>query len=237
ASRWPLFDRYPVGPTVDGTLLPAHPFHPRAPAISADIPLLIGDMGDEMAGFLAHDDAVWHRRLTEAEMVARVRGVAGADADQVVEAYRRKLPDADPTERLIAALTDSNFRLRSLHAAERKAVRGGAPVWMYSFRWRTPVFGGGLGATHALDVPFTFDTLDLTNATDGGAEARGLADIVAGVWTRFAHTGRPGHSRLPDWPEYDADRRATMVLDAGCRVEDDPGGEARRLWREIATPE
>ena len=40
---------------------------------------------------------------------------------------------------------------------------------MYSFEWETPVQGGRLKAPHALDVPFTFDTIDLTNATDRSA--------------------------------------------------------------------
>ncbi len=108
-SPWPLFDRYPFGPTIDGAVLPRHPFHPAAPAASADIPLIIGDTRDEMASFLAHDDAVWHRRLTEAEMVARVRGAAGPHTEHVVETYRRLMPSANPSERLIATLTDFEF--------------------------------------------------------------------------------------------------------------------------------
>ena len=47
---------------------------------------------------------------------------------------------------------------------------------MYSFDWETPVLGGRLKAPHALDVPFTFDTIDMTNATDrsaAGTQARG----------------------------------------------------------------
>ena len=71
-----------------------------------------------------------------------------------------------PAERLIATLTDSNFRIRSLIVAEHKAKQAAAPVYMYSFEWETPVQGGRLKAPHALDVPFTFDTIDLTNATD-----------------------------------------------------------------------
>ena len=79
----PLFDRYPFGPVVDGTIVPSHPFDPAAPAVSADIPLLIGDMKDEMASFLARDDKVWHRTLTEQEMRDRVAAVAGRHADHV----------------------------------------------------------------------------------------------------------------------------------------------------------
>ncbi len=238
-SPWPLFDRYPFGPTVDGAagaVVPSHPFHPTAPAISADIPLIIGDTADEAVSFLVHDDAIWERRLTEAEMVARLRGVAGIHTARVADTYRRLMPGADPSERLIATLTDSNFRLRSLIAAERKARQGGAAVWMYSFAWRTPVYGGRLGAPHALDVPFTFDTIDLTNAGDGSPAARRLAEVTSGTWAAFARTGRPAYTGQPDWPAYDAEVRATMMLDATCRVEGDPRGETRRLWEEIAAP-
>ena len=88
----PLFDRYPFGPVVDGQVLPHHPFDPVAPDLSADIPLLIGDMKDEMASFLARDDKVWHRTLTEQELSDRVASAAGEQTDRVVETYRRLYP-------------------------------------------------------------------------------------------------------------------------------------------------
>jgi para-nitrobenzyl esterase len=104
---------------------------------------------------------------------------------------------------------------------------------MYSFDWQTPVHEGRLKAPHAMDVPFTFDTLDLTNLTDLGPAALGLAGTMAHVWTSFARNGVPAHASIPDWPAYDTGRRATLVLDAPCRVEDDPRGETRRLWQDI----
>ncbi len=229
----PLFDRYPFGPVVDGTIVPSHPFDPAAPAVSADIPLLIGDMKDEMASFLARDDKVWHRTLTEQEMRDRVAAVAGRHADHVIETYRRLYPGMNPAERLIATLTDSNFRIRSLMVAERKVVQTGAPVYMYSFQWETPVLGGRMKAPHALDVPFTFDTIDLTNATDRSAAAHKLAATMSGTWAAFAHTGKPEHPAIPPWPAYDLSARATLILDAECRVENDPGSETRSLWQGI----
>jgi para-nitrobenzyl esterase len=57
----PKFDRYDFGPVVDGTVLPGHPFDPVAPDISADIPVLVGGVKDEMAIYLAPDDKVWER--------------------------------------------------------------------------------------------------------------------------------------------------------------------------------
>ncbi len=234
-SPWPLLDRYPFGPVVDGTLLPRQPFHPDATPVSADIPLIIGDCSHEAALFLAHDDKVWHRTLTEAELRTRVAAVAGDAADRVVATYRRLMPDATPAERLIATLTDSNFRIRSLLMAERRAGRqGGAPVWMYSFAWRSPLFDGRLGAPHAIDVPFTFDTLEFTNATDRSAGAHALAARMSGTWAAFARNGVPDHASLPAWPAYTVGERRTMVLDVDCHVTHDPGAEAREMWAEIA---
>ena len=86
--------------------------------------------------------------------------------------------------------------------AERKAAQAAAPVWMYSFAWQTPLFDGRLGAPHAIDVPFTFDTLEFTNATDRSAAAHALAVTMSGAWASFARTGVPGHASLPAWPAY-----------------------------------
>ena len=86
---------------------------------------------------------------------------------------------------------------------------------------------------HAMDVPFVFNTLDLTNATDGRPDAQALADTMSSVWAAFARNGRPDHPSIPAWPVYDAKDRATLVLDKVCRVENDPRGQERRLWQDI----
>jgi para-nitrobenzyl esterase len=233
-SARPLLDRYPFGPVVDGHVLPRQPFHPDATALSAHIPLLIGDMKDEAASFVATDDTMWLRTLDEPALLARTALLAGARAGEVVAAYRAANPAMNPAELLIAIKTDAEFRLRSLLAAERQAALGGAPVFMYSFEWETPVHGGRLQSPHALDVPFVFDTLDLTRAHGDRADAFALSALMAETWIAFARTGRPAHADLPDWPAFDARRRATMVLDAQPRLDHDPRPHGRRLWVEIA---
>ena len=70
-SALPLFDRYDFGPVVDGAVVPGHPFDPVAPAISRDIPVLVGGVKDEMAIYLAPDEKVWERALSEAELRER----------------------------------------------------------------------------------------------------------------------------------------------------------------------
>ena len=229
-----LFDRYDFGPVVDGKTVPNQPFDPVAPAISEHIPLMIGDMKDEMAIFLAPDDKIWNRTLTESEMHGRVMAVAGAATDRVIALYKRLHPETSPAELLIAILTDSNFRIRSLTLAQRKAAQNRAPVFMYAFEWETPVHGGRLKAPHAMDVPFTFDTLEFVGSTDRGPAAHALAARMSTTWTAFARTGSPDNPAIPPWPAYNAQTRDTMILNTTWSIAADPNKETRLLWQEIS---
>ena len=56
---------------------------------------------------------------------------------------------------------------------------------------------------------------------------------MSSLWANFARTGRPDHASIPAWPVYDTENRATLILDKECRIENDPGSEARRQWQQI----
>jgi para-nitrobenzyl esterase len=231
----PLLDRYDFGPVVDGADLPAQPFDPAAPAIADDIPLLIGGTREESGYFLADDDEVWNRQLTEASLRRRIEAVAGAEGGRIIDLYRTLRPGASREELLIAALSGCNFWIRTVMLAERKAARRGAPVYMYSLDWRSPFCGGRLMAHHAMDLPFVFDTVDVADTTRGAPGARELAATVSSTWAAFARTGSPQNADLPAWPAYTPEERATMVLDSECRLVTDPDRDARLLWGRIAT--
>ena len=232
--RHPLLDRYNFGPVIDGGVLPNQPFDPAAPAVSDDVPIMIGGTKDESSIFLAPDDAVWNRTVTEDDLGKRIAAVAGDAADSLLAYYKRRDPPASPSDRLISALTASNFGVRSVLLAERKAARAKAPVWMYSFDWETPAFGGRLKAPHSVDVPFVFDTLGVIGEAHRRRGDQALADRVSRTWATFARTGDPANDAIPAWPAYAAGRRATMLLDDECKVVDDPDGEVRQLWSKVA---
>jgi para-nitrobenzyl esterase len=236
---FPLLDRYDFGPVVDGAVVAQHPAEPSTAPLGDDIPLMIGGTAREASLFL-DDDAVWHRTLTEDQLRERVAAVAGPDTEAALKLYRDLLPGANPGDRLIAALTGSNFSVRTWLYAERRAAKldeksGGAPVYHYSLDWPSPFAGGRMGAHHAMDLPFVFDTTDVPLSTKGADGAPELAAAMSATWAAFARTGAPDNPAIPAWPAYTTDNRATMVFDMRCRVVNDPLREARLLWTKVAT--
>jgi para-nitrobenzyl esterase len=238
ARAYPLLDRYDFGPVVDGAVVEQHPAEPSTSPLGDDIPLMIGGTAREASLFL-DDDPVWHRTLTEAQLRERIAVVAGSDADAALALYRDLLPGAGPGDRLIAALTGSNFSVRTWLYAERRAARAQgkttAPVYHYSLDWASPFAGGRMGAHHAMDLPFVFDTTEVPLSTKGADGAPELAAAVSATWAAFARTGAPDNPAIPGWPAYTPETRATMVFDTRCRVVNDPLRAARLLWSRVAT--
>jgi para-nitrobenzyl esterase len=148
----------------------------------------------------------------------------------VVAQYRRFYPSRTPGQILLAASTASRSWPGHLIQAEQRA-RIGAPTWMYQLDFPSPEAGGVLGAFHTLDIPLVFDNTSQPGARTGnGPEARRLAGRMADAFIALARTGNPNTRDLPRWPHYDLERRATMIFDRTCRIENDPRREERLLF-------
>ena len=143
------------------------------------------------------------------------------------------MPQASPADRLIAALTGSNFWIRTVLLAERYAARRRAPIYMYSLDWQSPAHGGRVKAHHAMDLPFVFDNTDVADTTAGASGARELAARISAPGSPSPATAAQTIRRCPSWPAYTTADRATMILDTTCRVVHDPDREARLLWSRV----
>jgi len=229
-SRLAFAERRKQGfnPVIGGRHFPAGPFAPAAPAVSAEVPLIIGSNKDEMTLFLGH--APWLATLDEAGLAARAREMIGAHGDAVLAGYHRARPKDAPANLLLAIAADQGIRMLSLVIAERKLAQRAAPVFVYLFAWETPVLGGRLRSTHALEIPFVFDNLAVAPLTGDGPERAPLAEAMSRAWIAFARGGTPDHAGLPHWPAYALERRPTMIFDRTCRVEDDPYRAERLAW-------
>ncbi len=220
----PGSDRRGWGPTVDGVIVPHHPFDPVAPAISANVPMLIGTVLNESSPSMDNPEA---ERLSEAEMAAELSKRYGAKSAGVLAAARRLHPAAKPVE-LLSIITRP--RTNAIVQATRKAAQSAAPVYMYLFTWQTPILDGRPRAFHCSEIPFVFDNADVSAfATGGTPEARALAGRVSDAWINFARRGNPNHAGLPSWPVFAPTTGPLMVFDNTCVVKNDPDRELREL--------
>jgi para-nitrobenzyl esterase len=89
----------------------------------------------------------------------------------------------------------------------------------------------GLRSPHTIEIPFVFDHIDISQSMVGHVNSamHQLEAATAGAWAGLARTGNPNHKALPHWPAYTADRRATMIFDTPCRIENDPTAQVRQI--------
>jgi carboxylesterase type B len=221
----------PWQPVIDGEVLPGPPIE-RIAAGSAD-------HVDVVVGTNTEDWRLWimvsgvFPQITDEILTGPVRtygyeslAAYGLPVEQALVAYRSRYPHAVPGDLLAAAQTDWWMRIPAIRLAEALADSG-ARTYMYEFAWASP----GLGAVHALEVPFVFDNAradaPLFGPLLGEHPPQELADAMHAAWVAFATQGDPG------WPRYDHADRATMRFDTTSQVVHDPRSWERDLWNGI----
>ncbi len=221
-------------PVVDGTLMTRPPLDEVADGNAEGVPIVIGTTHDEWDLF--HLAVRRNGPLDEVTTRRRLGRVVGEDrSGDIIDAYRRALPDGSFDDVVCAAMTDRVFRIPAIRLAEAQAPH--APrVSMYRFDLASSSMAGLLRACHAIEIPFVFGNLEKggVDVLIGGIDddARRLSDRCSRAWTQAARTGDPELDDLA-WPAYDTERRATAVLDRSPAVEDDPGAEFRELWADV----
>ncbi len=218
------------GPVVDGRSLPRDPFTPDAPAVSADVPIIVGYNKDETTilfpppGVFSLDWTTLPQRLTP---------ILGGNTGKVIELCRSKYPQASASDLYFQITTERGMGLGSITLAERKSEQGRAPAFLYRLEWETPIEGGRLRTPHALDLPMVFDNVAKSESVigDGAVEAQKVADAMSSAWIAFAHTGKPDAKGAPHWPPYDTKTRATMIFNVTTKVVNDPDSEIHEILR------
>jgi para-nitrobenzyl esterase len=214
------------GPTVDGEYLTRQPFDPSAPTESEDVPVIISSTLHDSALSLTNFD------LDDAGLREAIAGRFGADrADAIIEAQKAARPKDSNYLIQAAAFTDASRGAATYVQAERKAAQKKAPVWVYQWDWISSMADGKFGAVHGLDVSPAFNNARDATLSNGSASGKRICNAFASAWAEFAKTGDPNNSDLPEWPAFDADKRAVLVFDDELRVENDYRGE---LIRQIA---
>jgi para-nitrobenzyl esterase len=224
-----------LGPVVDGQTLLRHPFTPDAPALSADVPLLVGYNRDETTVLFPPPGAF---ELNWASLREKLQATisSGKDVSPLIEGFHALRPNATPSDLYFTITTERTMGANAHTVAQRRSQIHRAPVYLYRLEWTTPVEEGRLRSPHSLDVPMVFDNVAASSSLigSGAAEAQRVADAMSSAWIAFAHTGSPHAPGLPSWPPFDTEHRATMIFNVISRAVDDPLSRERALLAPYA---
>jgi para-nitrobenzyl esterase len=227
-------------PVVAGDALPRHPFDPDASPYAANVPLLLGYNENEAAYGLTMNDR-YKPPTGTSEVVAGLaaelgfEGVNSSIAADILQEYLRAHSNVSLEKAYIGASTVVRWD-DCFIAADRKCRQAASSVFMYLFSWKERGFGGKYGSSHTFEIPFVFDNLDAARQLFGGRPDEldyALASKMSKAWTAFAHSGRPGHTGLPQWPEYSVADRATMNFSEQVKLEFDPSRIDRVLMTKL----
>jgi para-nitrobenzyl esterase len=221
------------GPVVDGRSLPRDQWYPDAPAVSADVPLMMGSTETEDAW----SDPPPPLQMSEEEMLTRVRRITRNDdakTKDLVALYRKTHPGISNTDVWLIMNSDNTRRANAQLLNELKTAQGKAPSYLYYFSWRSPVHKGQMKSYHTLDIPFALYNVDQAASMTGAMQDRyELAHTMSAAFASFARTGNPNHADLPNWPAFNARAYPTMIFGNECKVTNDPNREARLALKAI----
>jgi len=219
-----MASRLMFSPVADGQVLPEPPFGPKAPAVSSDVPMIIGTTLNEFTTAMNHPE---YESMTEGELTARTDAMFPSRGANIVAAFRQRTPEVSPFD-IWSRIGSASVRQAAVDQAASKSAQGGAPAYLYWFTWQTPIFDGRPRAFHCAEIPFVFHNTDFCDhMTGGGSRARALGDLMADTWIQFARTGDPNHPGLPNWSPFVRGPAATMIFDDETRLELNPDGGER----------
>lgn len=214
------------GPVGDGFHVPMDIFYSDAQAPSSKVPMLFCTTTCEFS--ISRDNAELEK-IDRKQLVEWVNKLKGGNGEGIVAAYEKAFPDKKPIELLGLIMS---ARDKVIATANAKATQA-APVYLAWFGWNPPLFDGRMRAFHCLDICFWLKNTDLMlTHTGGGKRPRDLSIKMTDALLSFMRTGNPNCASLPEWPEYTAEKGATMMLNAECKVVYDPDREARKSLSE-----
>ena len=185
--------------------------------VGRDIPVLIGTNQDESSLFMLGSSE---------DSTAETQSKAYGSSD-LHEHYARLFPSFSPRDIAVRMATDFSFKLPAVRLAELRAETG-SETYVYQFNWASRI--PGLGATHALEIPFVFNMLHAPGVTafiGPGALPQGLASHMHDIWIHFIN------GQAPEWPSYQRADRSVMHFDEASHLENNDYEDVIGLWADL----
>ncbi|MGW0878141.1 carboxylesterase/lipase family protein [Streptomyces sp. NPDC002671] len=213
------------GIVVDGDLVPRDPLKALVDGEAArGVDLLMGWTRDEYRLWLAPGGLLEH--VDRLGPVALAGAMARCHAGhEIPRGYRALHPDAGAAEIVGQMVTDHLLRV-PLH---RLADARPGTSYLYEFAWpsRLP----DLGACHALELGFVFDTRGEPDAAKlaGEGAPQELCEAMHQAWVRFVTTGDPG------WQAWDPSHPVQVFGDGVPHIAYGPRDAEFSLWSTANT--
>jgi len=230
----------PFWPFVDGKIIPDQPLEIIRKGKASKIPLIIGYNEDEL-GFISNLlDQVDEKRKEVIIGMVKTQihkiGINKKNLEKLIKTYKKELSVVYPNKPFKywdAILSDAMFRIQIIRQLEAHALHQ-SNIYSYIFTYESPLSGSAL---HTFEIPFVFGNIDTTDMVNGAIEfnqrTEQISKIIMDTWITFARTGNPNHDGLPEWPSYDTNKRATMILGVNPKIEFAPLDVLREVWAGI----
>jgi len=190
----------PIGPIIDGVVLPRSDGEAIAAGALASVPVIIGSNADE--GRIFVDRAPVE---TAADYQAYLQTQFGDQAGALARCYP-VTADAEVKATVSRVFGDNQFN-NGIDAFSAALSRRSTPVFRYRFNGNTG--DGRLPATHGEEIPFVFNTLIPDEVglfswlpRGGTPHDQALARAMSRAWTTFAKRGDPNGDGPVVWPAY-----------------------------------
>lgn len=217
------------GARVDELVLPDDVFGNIRRGSNPGVKVLIGTNEDEMLYFRLYDRDFERGLMREYHATATAMGRPFGKVKALADRY---IGGSTDPMRYVDFAGEFWLRQPSILLAEGQSHHN--DVFMYLWTWDSQV--PGLGAAHAVELPFVFGNLRDQSAValTGPNPPAALSRRIQAAWVAFALTGNPTAAGETPWPRYSPASRATMIVtDGPWRLVDDPKGEDRQILREM----
>lgn len=212
---------YAGGPIFDGEIISALPQDVLMRGAAAHVPLLIGTTSADLpVTFPPLNDPFSY---------------FGDHAEQAIAAYN---PDGSlPPQVVIPAIAVDITMHEPARFVAQRISEAGNPAWLYRFGYvaesQRPE---QLGAPHASELPYLFNTLDARYGEAVTEGDREMARLFHTYFANFAKAGDLNGDGLPLWPLFDLAETDLMLftLDEGAVMSVDPLAERLNLVETVA---
>jgi len=204
------WDFLPWMPVIDGTLLPGDPLVQMQSGQIHQVPVAMGTVRNETAGFVDFLQPFMGALEYEFFMAWIFNHVN--DTQQVLDMYPAL--GSDSVASLRALSLDALFDCPSRAGAKAIVAASGNPMYVYHFLHVPSWSSGGSpqctndSVCHSAELPFVFRSAGFLNVSLTSAED-GLSTEMLDAWTTFAHTGA-----MPSpWPKFSPATPSVLLFD------------------------